>query len=553
MPQFEHYDAVIIGAGFSGMYMLFRLRGIGMSAKVFERGDDVGGTWHWNRYPGARCDCESVYYSYSFSPELEQEWHWTERYPSQPEILSYLRHVADRFDLRRDIRFSTSVISARYDESEANWVVATDDGRQVSARIVISAVGCLSVLNKPAIAGAETFAGPQLHTGAWPHEDVDLTGKRVAVIGTGASGIQAIPVIADRAGHLTVFQRTPQFTIPARNRPMDEEFERRWKAHYRAWRRVGMESRAGIPYPPSGRSALDDEEEERSRVYEAAWEDGGLMFGARSYSDLQTSLEANATAVRFVHRKIEEIVRDPAVAEALKPTDFPFGAKRLPLDTNYYETFNRPNVDLVDLRRTPIAAITPTGIETAGARYEVDVIIYATGFDAMTGALLAIDIRGKHDASLREEWAAGPHTYLGLAVAGFPNFFMITGPGSPSVLSNMPVSIEQHAEWICECIEHLRKEGLASIEARREDQEAWTAHVTELASHTLYPLASSWYLGANVPGKPRVFMPYLGGVAAYRHHCDQVAAHGYEGFVVARAQPADSVLAGEQTVAGGER
>jgi cyclohexanone monooxygenase len=553
MPQFEHYDAVIIGAGFSGMYMLFRLRNSGMSAQVFERGDDVGGTWYWNRYPGARCDCESVYYSYSFSPQLEQEWHWTERYPGQPEILSYLRHVADKFDLRRHIQFSTSVISARYDESEANWIVATDDGRQVSAKFLISAVGCLSVLNKPEILGAETFAGPQFHTGEWPHDDIDLTGKQVAVIGTGASGIQAIPVIAGRAGHLTVFQRTPQFTIPARNRPMDTEFEHRWKTHYRAWRRVGLESRAGIPYPPSSRSALDDDEEERSQVYEAAWQDGGLMFGARTYSDLQSSLEANATAVKFVHRKIEEIVRDPAVAEALKPTDFPFGAKRLPLDTDYYETFNRPNVELVDLRRTPIVRITPTAIETAGGRYETDVIIYATGFDAMTGALLTIDIRGRNGVSLREEWKAGPHTYLGLAVAGFPNFFTITGPGSPSVLSNMPVSIEQHVEWIAECIEYLGKEGLASIEAGREDQEAWTAHVTELASHTLYPLASSWYLGANVPGKPRVFMPYLGGVAAYRHHCDQVAAHGYEGFAVTRAQTADSVPAGGRTVAGGER
>jgi cyclohexanone monooxygenase len=534
------------------MYMLLRLRGMGMSVKVFERGEDVGGTWYWNRYPGARCDCESMYYSYSFSPELEQEWHWTERYPGQPEILSYLRHVADRFDLRRDIQFSTSVISASYDRLEAGWVVATGDGRQVSARFLISAVGCLSVLNKPGIPGAETFEGPQFHTGAWPHEDVDLTGKRVAVIGTGASGIQSIPVIADRAGQLTVFQRTPQFTIPARNHPMDEEFERRWKTHYRAWRRVGLESRAGIPYPPSARKALEDDEDERRRVYEAAWRDGGLMFGARTYSDLQSSLEANATAVRFVHSKIEEIVTDPAVAEALKPTDFPFGAKRLPLDTNYYETFNRPNVELVDLRRTPIVRITPSGIETAGASYEFDVIIYATGFDAMTGALMAMDIRGKDGVSLRDEWAAGPHTYLGLAVAGFPNFFMITGPGSPSVLSNMPVSIEQHVDWIAECLEYLDKEEVAAIEAGRQDQEAWTAHVTELAGHTLYPLAASWYLGANVPGKPRVFMPYLGGVAAYRYHCDQVAAHGYEGFALTRAQTADSVPAGGRDAGEGE-
>jgi cyclohexanone monooxygenase len=503
-----------------------------MSAKVFERGGDVGGTWYWNRYPGARCDCESMYYSYSFSPELEQEWHWTERYPGQPEILSYLRHVADRFDLRRDIEFSTSVTSARFDESAARWVVATDDGREVSARFLISAVGCLSVRNQPDIAGAESFAGPQFHTGAWPHEDVELAGKRVAVIGTGASGIQSIPVIASRAGQLTVFQRTPQFTIPARNRPMDEEFERRWKAHYRAWRRVGRESRAGIPYQATSRKAVDDDEQQRRQVYDAAWQDGGLMFGGRTYSDLASSLEANATAVRFVHSKIDEIVADPAVADALKPTDFPFGAKRLPLDTNYYETFNRANVRLVDLRRTPIVRITPAGIETSAGSYEFDVIIYATGFDAMTGPLLAMDIRGRDGLSLRDEWSAGPHTYLGLAVAGFPNFFMITGPGSPSVLSNMPVSIEQHVEWIAECAGYLRQQDLATIEAGRAEQETWTAHVTELASHTLYPLANSWYLGANVPGKPRVFMPYLGGVAAYRQQCDRVAAHDYEGFSV---------------------
>ena len=535
MAQGEHYDAVVIGAGFSGMYMLYRLRALGMSVRVYERGDDVGGTWYWNRYPGARCDCESMYYSYSFSPQLEQEWHWTERYPAQPEILRYLQHVADRFDLRRDIRFATSVTRASYSQAGNCWLVQTDDGAEVSASFLISAVGCLSVLNNPDIPGADSFAGPQYHTGAWPHEGVDFTGHRVAVIGTGASGIQAIPVIAEAASHLTVFQRTPNFMIPARNCPLDPELERRWKAHYRAWRRIGRESAAGIPYPMSSRSALTDSQDERRAVYEAAWADGGLMFGARTYGDLRSSLEANDTAVQFLHSKIDEIVADPVVAQMLKPTGYPFGAKRLPLDTNYYQTFNRPNVELVDLQRTPLEAITPAGIRTSERDYEIDVIVYATGFDAMTGSMLAIDIRGRGGVSLRDEWAAGPRTYLGLAMAGFPNFFAITGPGSPSVLSNMPVSIEQHVEWIAECLDYLRRDQVPWIEADRGAQEAWTAHVTELAASTLYLKAASWYLGANVPGKPRVFMPYLGGVAAYRHRCDEVAASGYEGFVLAPA------------------
>jgi cyclohexanone monooxygenase len=524
-------DAVVVGAGFAGLYMLHRLRGLGLSAHVFEAGDGVGGTWYWNRYPGARCDVESMDYSYSFSDELQQEWTWTERYAAQPEILKYINHVSDRFDLRRDITLSTRVTAALFDEATGRWTVETDRGHRVSTRFCIMATGCLSDAQVPHIKGRETFAGPWYHTGRWPHTDVDFTGQRVGVIGTGSSAIQSIPIIARQAKHLVVFQRTPNYSMPAHNAPLDREYERRVKASYADFRRQARESRVGFVVERSGDSALAVHPQDREREYEKRWQRGGLGFSA-AYTDILTSQEANDTAAEFFRSKIRAIVRDPEVAAALTPTDYPLGTKRLCVDTDYYATFNRDNVTLVDLRKTPIEAITPHGVRSTGAEYAVDSLVFATGFDAMTGALLKIDIRGRGGVALRDKWAAGPRTYLGLAIAGFPNFFTITGPGSPSVLSNMIVSIEQHVDWIADCFAHLRTQRRERIEATPEAEEAWVAHVNEVGHMTLYPKAKSWYMGANVPGKPRIFMPYIGGVGLYRQKCDEVAAAGYAGFTL---------------------
>jgi len=524
-------DAVVVGAGFAGLYMLHRLRGLGVSVQVFEAGDGVGGTWYWNRYPGARCDVESMDYSYSFSDELQQEWTWTERYAAQPEILKYINHVADRFDLRRDIKFSTRVTSAVFDDARSRWTVQTDRGDRVSARFCIMATGCLSDAQVPDIKGRETFAGPWYHTGQWPHGGVDFTGQRVGVIGTGSSAIQSIPIIARQAGHLVVFQRTPNYSMPAHNAALDREYEQRVKAGYAEFRRQARESRIGFVVERSGDSALAAAPDEREREYEKRWRRGGLGFSA-AYADILTSQEANDTAAEFFRKKIRAIVRDPEVAAALTPTDYPLGTKRLCVDTDYYATFNRDNVSLVDLRKTPIEAITPRGVRTTAAEYTVDSLVFATGFDAMTGALLKMDIRGRGGLALRDKWAAGPRTYLGLAVAGFPNLFTITGPGSPSVLSNMIVSIEQHVDWIADCLRQLRAQDRQRIEATVEAEEAWVTHVNEVGHLTLYPRAKSWYMGANVPGKPRIFMPYIGGVGVYRQKCDEVAAAGYVGFTL---------------------
>jgi len=531
MSEARRVDAVIVGAGFAGLYALHRLRGLGLSAQVFEAGDGVGGTWYWNRYPGARCDVESMDYSYSFSDELQQEWRWTERYSAQPEILKYINHVADRFDLRRDIQLSTRVTSAVFDEATSRWTVETDRGDRVSAQFCVMATGCLSEAQVPDIKGRETFEGRWYHTGRWPHEGVDFTGQRVGVIGTGSSAIQSIPIIATQAAQLVVFQRTPNYSMPAHNAPLDREYEQQVKAAYADFRKQARESRVGFVVDRSGDSALAVPAEEREREYEKRWRRGGLGFSA-AYSDILTSQEANDTAAAFFRAKIRAIVRDPVVAEALTPTDYPLGTKRLCVDTDYYATFNRDNVTLVDLRRSPIDAITPRGVRTRDAEYAFDSLVFATGFDAMTGALLKIDIRGRGGQTLRDKWTSGPRTYLGLAVAGFPNLFMITGPGSPSVLSNMIVSIEQHVDWIADCIAALRRQERARIEATTEAEERWVAHVNEVGHMTLYPRARSWYMGANVPGKPRIFMPYIGGVGVYRQKCDEVAARGYEGFTL---------------------
>jgi cation diffusion facilitator CzcD-associated flavoprotein CzcO len=529
-PEAGPLDAVVIGAGFAGLYMVHKLRQQGFSVHGFEQGSGVGGTWYWNRYPGARCDSEIMYYSFSFLPEIEQAWPLKERYPGQPEILRYLEHVADQLDLRKDFSFDTKVISLEYDKARNLWTLRTEQGDTVRARYVVTAVGCLSTANRPEFKGADSFAGLSLHTGHWPHEPVDFTGKRVGIIGTGASAIQAIPVIAQTAGHLTVFQRTPQYTIPAENGPLDPQMIELWKKNYPEWRRRGRESGGGIPYVASTVSALEVSEEERKASFEAGWGAGGFVFGAGIFGDVMVTEEANKTAADFVRGKIDEIVQDPEVAEMLKPWEYPIGSKRLPLDTNYYATYNRPNVTLVDLKRTPIDEITPTGIATSGGQHDLDIIIYATGFDALTGPLQGLGIRGRDGQALTEVWAEGPRTYLGLSVPGFPNLFTITGPGSPSVLSNMPVSIEQHVEWIGDCLAWLREHDLDLIEATEPATASWTEHVQAVAAKTLYPKAASWYMGANIPGKPRLFLPYVGGVGNYRHKCAEIAANGYEGF-----------------------
>ena len=524
-------DAVVVGAGFAGLYMLHRLRGLGLTARVFEAGKGVGGTWYWNRYPGARCDVESMDYSYSFSDELQQEWRWTERYSSQPEILKYINHVADRFDLRRDITLETRVTSAVFDEAANRWLIRTDRGHEVSARFCIMGTGCLSTTQQPKFKGLESFKGTWYHTGHWPHAGVDFTGQRVAVIGTGSSAIQSIPIIAKQAAQLFVFQRTPNFSVPAHNAPLDPEYERAVKANYAEFRRQARESRVGFVMERNDKSALEVSDEERTREYEVRWKRGGLGFSS-TFNDILISKAANDTAAEFFRAKIRSIVRNPEVAETLVPKSYPLGTKRLCVDTTYYATFNRDNVTLVDLTKTPIEEITPDGLRTTREAYRLDSIVFAIGFDAMTGTLLAIDIRGRGDRTLREKWAEGPKTYLGVSVAGFPNLFMITGPGSPSVLSNMIVSIEQHADWIADCIDHLRENHLATIEATTEAESEWVQHVNDVGHATLYPQANSWYMGANIPDKPRMFMPYIGGVGVYREKCDAVAAKGYEGFIL---------------------
>jgi cyclohexanone monooxygenase len=531
MSERTDLDAVIVGAGFGGISMLHRLRERGLSARVFEAGSGVGGTWFWNRYPGARCDIESLEYSYQFSEELQQEWEWSERYATQPEILSYIEHVVDRFGLRDGIQLDTRVTAAHYDETSQRWTVETERG-SVGARFCIMATGCLSSANVPEFPGHDSFEGETYHTGRWPHEGVDFTGKRVAVIGTGSSGIQSIPLIAKQAARLTVFQRTPNYSIPAYNGPLDPEHVREVKSDYPGFRARNAQLPFGANFPPNEVLAAEVDQAERRRVYEERWKVGGLGF-VTAFGDLLEDEASNATAAEFVREKIRGIVRDPAVAEKLSPETL-IGCKRLCVDTDYFATFNRDNVSLVDVNETPIEAITPGGIRVGGEEVPLDCIVLATGFDAMTGAVSRIDIRGRDGRTLGEKWSEGPRTYLGLGSSGFPNLFLITGPGSPSVLSNMVPSIEQHADWISDCIAYLREHGLGAIEATREAEDAWVEHVNEVAAPTVYPSCNSWYLGANVPGKPRVFMPYI-GFPTYVEKCNEVASKGYEGFELSKA------------------
>ena len=533
-PVPGNIDVVIVGAGFGGMYMLHRLRGMGMSAIVFDVASGVGGTWYWNRYPGARCDVESMQYSYSFDESIQRDWQWSEVFAGQPEILRYANFVADRLDLRRDMRFETRVTGAEFDETTKRWTVRTDRGDAVSAGFCVMATGCLSAARMPDFPGIDSFKGKIYHTGHWPHEGVDFTGLRVGVVGTGSSAIQSIPVIADQAAHITVFQRTPNFSIPSRNRPMTEAYARSFKDVYPAKRAEARMTRNGILANPNDQSAIETPEADRLAVYEQRWESGGTTFMA-AFNDLIFNKASNDTAAEFVRSKIRAMVKDPAKAELLAPTSHPIGTKRICVDTDYYLTFNRPNVDLVDISGTPIETVTPEGLRVGGQDYAFDAIVFATGFDAMTGALTRMGIVGRDGMALADKWAPGARTYLGLMTAGFPNMFMITGPGSPSVLSNMIVSIEQHVDWIADCLGYLRDRGLGSIEATQDAENAWVDHGNEVAHTTLYPSAASWYMGANIPGKPRVFMPYIGGVGAYRLKCDEIAANGYEGFVLSGA------------------
>src|ERR1700742_1568991 len=532
----EAHDAVVVGAGFAGMYMLHRLRGSGLSVRVYEQGDGVGGTWYWNRYPGARCDVESMQYSYSFSDELQQQWDWTERYAPQPEILKYANHVADRFDLRRDIQFSTRVERAAFDEAANLWSVTTSQGNTVMANYVILATGCLSNARMPEIKGLKDFKGKVYHPGHWPHEPVDFTGQRVAVIGTGSSGIQSVPVIAGQASHLTVFQRTANFSIPARNAALTEEEREEFRSNYPEIRRFAREeARNGIYTDMPDRGALDDGDNERRARYEARWSRGGLTFMS-VYNNLALDKAANDTAADFVREKIAEIVEDPETAKLLQPNSHPIGTKRICIDSDYFAAFNRANVTLVDIKANPIEEILPNGVRTGAKDHEVDALVLATGFDAMTGSVAKINIEGRDGQTLNQKWAEGPRTYLGVMSSGFPNLFIITGPGSPSVLSNMIVSIEQHVDWIADCIGYMRERDLDVMEANREAEDNWVAHVNEVASSTLYPQANSWYMGANIPGKPQIFMPYIGGVGVYRQICNDVAAKGYEGFAMTPAE-----------------
>ncbi|MBI2741130.1 MAG: NAD(P)/FAD-dependent oxidoreductase [Rhodospirillales bacterium] len=523
-------DAVVVGAGFGGLYALHCLRQMGFSALCFEAGDGVGGTWYWNRYPGARCDVESMQYSYSFSEELDQEWTWSEKYSPQPEILAYANHVADRFDLRRDIRFETRVVAATFDEARALWTVETDRDDRVEARFVIMAVGCLSAANKPPFEGMDDFKGPIYHTGEWPKEGVDFTGQRVAVIGTGSSAIQSIPLIAAEAKALTVFQRTPSYTVPAYNAKLDPDYVARVKAGYPALRAKARSRPTGFYFPFNAQPALEATPQERQRQYEEAWARGGLPF-LGAYGDLLFNKQANDTIADFARGKIRSIVEDPATAALLSP-DNVFGCKRLCVDTDYYATFNKPHVRLVDVSKTPIERFTAEGVVVAGRTYPADAVVCATGFAAMTGSYDKMRITGRGGLTLAEKWAAGPRTYLGVASAGFPNLFMVTGPGSPSVLASMIQAIEQHVDWMVDLMAHMRDVGARSFEPKVADEDQWVAHVNEVSQVSLRSTCSSWYVGTNVPGRPRVFMPYIGGFPVYVQKCNEVMDTGYDGFVL---------------------
>ena len=522
-------DVVVVGAGFSGLYLLYRLRKAGFSTRVFERGGDVGGTWYWNRYPGARCDVESLQYSYSFDEQLQQDWHWPEKFSAQPDILAYANHVADRFNLKKDIEFNVEVKASRFDENLKTWKITTNTGEEIDAQYFIMATGCISTTQIPNIKGLSDYVGNTFHTGDWPHEEVDFSGQSIAVIGTGSSGIQSIPVLAKQAKKLTVFQRTPNYSIPSQNEPMTKKYERSWKDVYSERRKEMRYSAHGSLKDLNDVPALSVDEDQRQELYTKRWAIGGTGF-LGSFNDLLTNADANYTAAEYVRQQIKRVVKDKETAEILCPRSYPIGTKRICIDTGYFETYNRENVKLVDISKQPIQRLVADGIIVDDQLYAFDSIIFATGFDAMTGSIFNVDIKGRGGLALKEKWNAGPKTYLGLMSASFPNLFMITGPGSPSVKSNMIMSIEQHVDLVIETLLSMRRKGFSVVEPELEAENKWVDHVQEVANKTLFPQANSWYMGANIPGKPRLFMPYIGGVGAYREICEEIVANNYRGF-----------------------
>mgnify|MGYP001360504520 FL=1 len=525
-----NYDAIIVGAGFGGMYMLHSLNKLGLKTLILEEGKGVGGTWYWNRYPGARCDVQSIEYSYSFSDELQQEWEWSHKYSTQPEILEYANHVADRFNLREHIRFNERVLSAEYVENSKIWKLETNSGNIYQSRYCVMATGSLSSINKPKFPGIDSYTGDWYITGKWPHEKIDLSGKTVGIIGTGSSAVQSIPILAENSKHLTVFQRTANYSIPANNKPLDPEEIRYVKDNYFSIREKQRQGKAGVAFNNMGtKSALEVSKEERLNEYQKRWDMGYSGF-ISAYTDIGINEDANETAAEFVRSKIREIVKDPVKAEILSPKNA-IGCKRLCADTNYFETYNKENVSLIDVNETPIVSLVPEGVKTTEKIFNFDVVVFAIGFDAMTGALLSINIKGKNGKQLTNKWSDGPRSYLGLCIEGFPNMFTITGPGSPSVLGNMMVAIEQHVEWITKCIKDMESDGKTEIEAQEDAENEWMDHIEEVATHTLRYSCNSWYVGANVPGKKRVFMPYIGGYDVYREKCNEIASEEYSGFL----------------------
>ena len=530
-------DVVVVGAGFSGLYLLYRLRKAGFSTRVFERGGDVGGTWYWNRYPGARCDVESLQYSYSFDEQLQQDWHWPEKFSAQPDILAYANHVADRFNLKKDIEFNIEVKASWFDENLKTWKITTNTGEEIDAQYFIMATGCISTTQIPNIKGLSDYVGNTFHTGDWPHEEVDFSGQSIAVIGTGSSGIQSIPVLAKQAKKLTVFQRTPNYSIPSQNEPMTKKYERSWKDVYSERRKEMRYSAHGSLKDLNDVPALSVDEDQRQELYTKRWAIGGTGF-LGSFNDLLTNADANYTAAEYVRQQIKRVVKDKETAEILCPRSYPIGTKRICIDTGYFETYNRENVKLVDISKKPIQRLVTDGIIVDDQLYPFDSIIFATGFDAMTGSIFNVDIKGRDGLALKEKWNAGPKTYLGLMSASFPNLFMITGPGSPSVKSNMIMSIEQHVDLVIETLLSMRRKGLSVVEPELEAENKWVDHVQEVANKTLFPQANSWYMGANIPGKPRLFMPYIGGVGAYREICEEIVANNYRGFKFEKSKQA---------------
>ena len=530
-------DVVVVGAGFSGLYLLYRLRKAGFSTRVFERGGDVGGTWYWNRYPGARCDVESLQYSYSFDEQLQQDWHWPEKFSAQPDILAYANHVADRFNLKKDIEFNIEVKASWFDENLKTWKITTNTGEEINAQYFIMATGCISTTQIPNIKGLSDYVGNTFHTGDWPHEEVDFSGQSIAVIGTGSSGIQSIPVLAKQAKKLTVFQRTPNYSIPSQNEPMTKKYERSWKDVYSERRKEMRYSAHGSLKDLNDVPALSVDEDQRQELYTKRWAIGGTGF-LGSFNDLLTNADANYTAAEYVRQQIKRVVKDKETAEILCPRSYPIGTKRICIDTGYFETYNRENVKLVDISKKPIQRLVTDGIIVDDQLYPFDSIIFATGFDAMTGSIFNVDIKGRDGLALKEKWIAGPKTYLGLMSASFPNLFMITGPGSPSVKSNMIMSIEQHVDLVIETLLSMRRKGLSVVEPELEAENKWVDHVQEVANKTLFPQANSWYMGANIPGKPRLFMPYIGGVGTYREICEEIVANNYRGFKFEKSKQA---------------